>query len=162
MAMWPSCWKVRERAFGCIDRDVGEVGASQALKLGVEIGEIAPLKQRIVGEVDSRRNVLGHERDLFGLREEVVGHAVEHEPTDGDWRQDFLWNDLRRIQHIELERVGEVLVEQLQLQFPFREIAGLDGRPEIAAMEIGIGAIDLDGFVPERPTAGPAWVSSGI
>jgi hypothetical protein len=33
--------EMRERTFGCVDRYVSEVGASQALKLGVEVREIA-------------------------------------------------------------------------------------------------------------------------
>ena len=49
---------------------------------------------------------------------------------------------------IELEGVGECLVEKLELQFPFREIARLNGRPEIASMEVRIGAIDFYGFIP--------------
>ncbi len=34
------------------------------------------LEQRIVREIDTRRNVLGHEGDLFGFREEIIGHAI--------------------------------------------------------------------------------------
>ena len=94
------------------------------------------------------RNILGHERDLFGLGEEIVGHAVEHQPANRDRRQNLLRNDLGRIEHVEVEAVGEILVEQLQAQLPFREVAGLDRVPEIAPMEVGIGAIDLDGLVP--------------
>ena len=119
-----------------------------------------PCSSGIVGEIDSRRNVLGHEGNLFGFREEVVGHAIEHQPTDGDRRQNFLWNEFRRIEHVEVESVREVLIEQLQPQLPFREIAAFDCRPEIPPMEVGIGTIDLDRFVPERPTAGPVSASS--
>ena len=41
----------------------------------------------------------------------------------------LLRNELGRIEHVEVETVGEVLVEQLDLQLPFREIAGLDRGP---------------------------------
>ena len=139
-----------ERAFRRIDRDVREVRTAEPLQLGIEIGKIAALQQRIVGEVDAGRHVLGHERDLLGLGEEIVRHAVEHQPADRDRRQHFFRNELGRIEHVEIETVGEFLVEQLQLQFPFRKIAGLDRVPKIAAMEIRIGAIDLHGLVPEH------------
>ena len=74
----------------------------------------------------------------------------------------FFRNELGRIEHVELELIGEVFVEHLHAQFPFREIAGGDGLPEIAAVEVGIGAVDLDRFVPARPIAGRASASSEI
>ena len=117
-----------ERTFRRVDRDMREVRAAEPLQLRVEIGEVAALQQRIVGEVDAGRHVLGHERDLLGLGEEIVGHAVEHQAADRDRRQQFLRDELGRIEHVELELVGEVLVEQLELQFPFREIAGSGSR----------------------------------
>ena len=72
IAMWPSCWKLCERAFRRVDRDMGEVRAAEALELRVEIGEVAALQQRIVGEVDAGHDVLRAERDLLGLGEEIV------------------------------------------------------------------------------------------
>ena len=96
------------------------------------------------------RHVLGHERDLLGLGEEIVRHPVEHQPADRDRRQHFFRNDLGRIEHVEIETVGEFLVEQLDLQFPFREIAGLDRVPQVAAMEVRIGAVDLHRLVPDH------------
>ena len=95
-----------------------KLGLPRRFKLRVEVGEIASLEKGIVREVDSRRNVLGHEGDLFGFREEVVGHAIEHQSTDGDRGQDFLRNDLRRIENVEFEGVGELLIKQLQTAAP--------------------------------------------
>ncbi len=54
------------------------------------------------------------------------------------------------VEHVELELVGELLIEQLKAKLPFRERAGLDGIPQVAAVEIRIGAVDLDRFVPEH------------
>ncbi len=79
--------KMSKRAFGSVDRNVREIRASNRLELGVEVGEVAALEQGIVGEVDSGRNILRHEGDLFRLCKEIVGHAVEHEPADGDRRK---------------------------------------------------------------------------
>jgi FtsZ-binding cell division protein ZapB len=81
--------------------------------LGVEIREIPSLKQWVVGEVDSRRHVLSHKCDLLSFRKEIVGYAIEHEATDRDGWQDFLRNQLGRIEDVEFESVCEFLVEQL-------------------------------------------------
>ena len=43
-----------ERTFRRVDRNMGEVRAAEPLQLGVEIGKVAALQQRIVGEVDAR------------------------------------------------------------------------------------------------------------
>ena len=109
-----------ERTFRRIDREMREIGAAEPLQLRVEIGEVAALQQRIVGEVDARRHVLGHERDLLGLGEEIVRHAVEHQAADRDRRQDLFGNDLGRIENVEIEVVGEFLVEQLRPAVPIR------------------------------------------
>jgi len=146
----PVLLEMGKRTFRRIDRDMGEVRSAETLQLGIEIGEVAALQQRIVGEVDARGHVLRHERHLLGLGEEIVRHAIEHQSADRLRRQDFLGNDLRRIEHVEIEAVGEGLVEQLHLQFPFREVARLDRLPEIAAMEIRIGAVDLHRLVPRH------------
>ena len=88
-----------------------EIGRPQPRFLRVHVTEQPPLQQRIVGEIDPRRNVLGHEGDLFGFREEIVGHAVEHQPAHRDRRQDLLRYQLRRIEHVEFEGIGEILIE---------------------------------------------------
>ena len=146
----PVLLEMSKRTFGCVDRDVREVRAAEPLQLRVEVGEVAALKQRVVGEVDARRHVLRHERNLLGLGEEIVGHAIENQAADRDGLEDFLGNDLRGIEHVEVEVVGELLVEELHAQLPFGEVAGLDRIPQIAAMEVGIGAVDLDRLVPDH------------
>jgi hypothetical protein len=54
-------------AFWRIDRDMGEVGSSQSLELGIKIGKIATLQEGIIGEVDAGHNILRTECYLFGL-----------------------------------------------------------------------------------------------
>src|ERR1700733_15413162 len=90
--------------------------------------------------------------------EEVVGHAVENKTPDRDRRQLFFRDQFRWIQNIELEFVGECLVEQLELKLPFREVAALDGVPKVAPMEIWIGAVDLDGLVPHHRLQPEFWL----
>src|SRR4030095_14029371 len=48
------------------------------------------------------------------------------------------------------EFVGKRLVEQLQAELPFREVAGLYRVPQIAPVEIGIRAIDFQRLVPHH------------
>ncbi len=132
-----------ERAFGRVDRQIGEVRAAEPFDLGVEIGEIAPLQQRVVGEIDARRDVLGAESDLLGLGEEIVDIAVKHQPPDDSDGHLLFGDQLGRVEDVELERVGEIVVEHLQSQLPFRIVAGLDGVPHVAAVIVGVGAVDL-------------------
>ena len=47
------------------------------------------------------------------------------------------------------KRFGEVLVEQLQAELPLRIVAHLDRVPQVAAVEVGIGAVDLHRLVPD-------------
>ena len=46
--------EVGDRALRRVDRDVREVRAAEPLELRVEVGEVAALQQRVVGEVDAR------------------------------------------------------------------------------------------------------------
>ena len=77
-----------------------------------------------------------------------TSRPVEHKTADRFDRKDLLRNDLRRIENVEVECVGEVLIEKLHAELPFREGSRLDRLPEVAAMEIRIGPIDLDCLVP--------------
>ena len=45
----------------------------------------------------------------------------EHQPADDADRDLLLGNDLGGIEHVEVEGVGEIVVEQLQPEFPFRD-----------------------------------------
>jgi hypothetical protein len=92
---------------------MGEIRTAPALQLRIEIGEVAALQQRVVGEVDARRHVLGHERNLLGLGKEIIDDAVEHEPSDAAHRHLFLGNDFGRVEDVEGELVGKGLVEEL-------------------------------------------------
>src|SRR3546814_14340947 len=99
---------------------------SSDLDLGVEVREVAPLKQRVIAEVDAGRHILRAERHLFGFSEEVVDDAVEHEPPDDAYWQVLLRDDLGGIEHVKGEFLGKGVVEKLDAQFPFGEIAAVD------------------------------------
>ena len=59
-------------------------------------------------------------------------------------------DELGRIEHVEGLRVGERLVEHLDAEVPFGEVARRDGLPQVAAVVVGIGAGDLHRLVPQR------------
>ena len=146
----PVLLEVVKRALGRVDRNVREVRPAQPLELGIEVRKVAALQQRIIAEVDARHDIVGAECDLLGLREEIIDAAVEHQPADLSDRHFLFGNELRRVQHIEGEFFGKRVIEELQAQFPFRVVSRLNGIPEVAPMEIGIGAVDLDRFVPHH------------
>jgi hypothetical protein len=107
----PVLLEVSKRTLGCVDWDVRKVGAAEALQLCVQVREVAALKQRIVGEVDAGWHVLGHERHLLGLGEEVVGHPIQNQAPHGDGLEKFLGDNLGGIEHVEVKVVGELLVK---------------------------------------------------
>lgn len=109
----PILLEMGHRAFGCVDRQMGEVGAAQTLDLSIKIGKIAALEQRVVTEIDARRYILGHEGDLFRFGKEIVDDPVQNQtPNDAD-RHQFFRNQLGCIQHVEVEAVGKRIVKQL-------------------------------------------------
>ena len=140
---------VGKRALGRVDRDLVEIGRTQSRKLGVEIGEQAALQQRIVREIDARHHMRRAVSHLFGFGEEIVRPAIQHHAADHFQRHQFFGNQLGGVQMIEREAVCLFLREQLHREFPLGELARCDGVEHVAAMEILIGAGDLDGLVPD-------------
>ena len=68
----------------------------------------------------------------------------------GSTGSDLLGDELGRVEDVEVELVGEGVVEALDAQLPLREVALVDGVPEVAAVEVGVGAVDLDRLVPQH------------
>src|SRR5580700_8687318 len=91
------------RASRCVDGEIGKIRPSQPFYLGVEIGKIAPLKQRVVAEIDPRYYVRRAERYLFCLREEIIDAPIKHQPPNLFYRDLFLRNDFGSIEHVERE-----------------------------------------------------------
>jgi hypothetical protein len=81
-----------------IHRQLSEVGAAQPDELGVEVGEVTELQQRVVGEIDTGDHVGGVKGHLFGFGEEVVGIAVKYHLSHRADRNLFLGNDFRRVE----------------------------------------------------------------
>src|SRR5450830_129364 len=135
---------------GRVDRDLVEVRTTQAADLRVHVRVDTALQQRVVGEVDARHDVGRAEGHLLGLGEEVFGIAVQDHLTDGLQRHQLFRHDLGGIQHVEGEAVGLLFGEDLDGKLVFGELARLDGFPQVAAVEVGIGAADLHGLVPHQ------------
>lgn len=133
-----------------VDRDVGEVGAAEPDELGVQVGEVPGLEQRVVGEVDAGHHVGGAEGDLLGLGEEVVRVAVEHHAADGSYGDLLLRDDLRGVEEVEVECVLVLLGYELHAQLPLGVLVSLDGVPEVAAVEVGVAAHHFLGLVPDQ------------
>ena len=62
----------------------------------------------------------------------------------------LLGNQLGCVEDVELELVRELVVEDLHAEFPFGEVTALDGLPQIAAVKVWIGPVDLDRLVPHH------------
>ena len=135
-------------ALGLVDRDLMEVDGPQPRQLGVLIGEEPPLQQGVLREVDARHDVGGQEGRLLGLGEEVVGVSVQHHAADDPQRMILFRDQLGRIENIERQGVRLGLVQQLDGELPFREVALIDGLEQIAPMIVRVGPGDLDRLVP--------------
>jgi hypothetical protein len=79
----------------------------------------------------------------------ILGVAVEDHPSDNLQRHELFGDELGCVEHIEVKARGLLFVEQLNTEIPFRKIAGCDRLKQIAAMEVGVGATNLYGFVPD-------------
>ena len=111
---------------------------------------MAALQQRVVAEVDAGHHVGRPERHLLGLGKEVVGVAVQHHPAHHAQRHQFLGHQFGGVEHVETKTLGLLLGEHLQAQFPLGAIAAFDRLPKVAAVEVGVGAAELDRFVPHQ------------
>ena len=92
----------------------------------------------------------GTYHDLFNLREVVDGVDVQSENAERLQRGQLLWDDLRGIEDVESKGGGLVLVDHLDIELPFREIARLNGIPEILAVIVGVLPSDVLSFIPDK------------
>src|SRR6185503_15447128 len=61
-----------------VDRYLVKIRSAEPADLRVDVGMQPAGEERIVGEIDSRDDMRNAERNLLGLREKVVGIAIEH------------------------------------------------------------------------------------
>ena len=133
----PSRWLLSTGTSGRLIGISWKLGPTRR-QLGVDVGEEPPLQQRIVGEIDPRHDVTGMERHLLGLGEEVVRVAVERHLADLPYRNELLGDDLGRIEQVEAEFEFVLLLDDLEAQLPFGEVAALDGFVQVAPIEVRV------------------------
>ncbi len=117
------------RAFRRIDRDLVEVRGAKPRLLGVHIAEQPSLQQRVVRKVDAGHDVRRQEGHLLGFGKEVVGVPVQHHAADDADGDVLLGDQLGRVQDVIGLLGGPFRVKGLDAQFPFREVARIDGPP---------------------------------
>ncbi len=121
---------VVDRHLRPIDRQAHAIGTN-AVHLGVGIGEQTALQQTVLGRLDTRHEIGRRHGDLLGFLEDVVRIPVQHHLADlalGHVRP-----DLGGIQRIEFE-LGQILrLEHLDHEVPFGVVAVVDGGDQIAA-----------------------------
>jgi hypothetical protein len=150
LAMHPVALVVMDLRDRRVDGDLMEIGSAQPGDLRVHVRMDASREQRVVAEVDTRHDVRRAEGHLLGFGKEVIRIAIQHEPSDRHDRHELLGHELRCVEDVEGKGLGLFLGENLQAQLPFRIGARLNRLPEVAPMEIGIGAGDLHGFIPHQ------------
>ena len=141
---------VRERAHRPVDRYLVKVRAAEPAQLRIGVREQAPLQQRIVREVDAGHHVPRMKRDLLGLREEVVGIAVQCHPADGPHRHQLFRHQLGRVEQVEVELAGIGRIDHLHAEFELRIVAALDRHPQVAPVEVRVMAGNPLRLVPQQ------------
>jgi len=58
-------------------------------------------------------------------------------------RNQFLWNELRGVKNVERQEVGSLLIDDLQTEFEFREMATLNCLKQVAAVKVGSAPLIL-------------------
>lgn len=133
-----------------VDGELLEVGPAVPVQLCIEVRKQAPLKQRILGEVDAAHNVAGLEHDLLRLGKEVGGVAVQLQHSQLGKRNELLGDNLGRIEQVKAKGLCLLFVDDLDCQLPGRAVARLDGIPEVLAVKVWILASHDLCFFPDQ------------
>ena len=140
---------IMQRRHRAIDRNLVKVGAAQADQLRIRVREEATLQERVAGEINAWHNVARMKGHLLGLREKVIGVAIEGQLANAPDRDQFFGNDFGGIQQIEIERLLILFLNDLYPEFPFRIIAVLNSFPQIASVKVWVLPGNFLGFIPE-------------
>src|SRR6185369_1056636 len=95
---------------------------------------------------------------LFRFRKEVVDISIECQTTDALDGNDFLGNDLGRIEQVKIETVLVFLFDNLNAEFPLGIVAALYRFPQVATMKVGILSGDLLRLVPHDGMQAEQWL----
>ena len=122
--MWPSCWKWATGHFGALTGRCVKFGPPRRFSWVSRYEKLRPCSSGSLVKSMPGTMFWVQNGDLLGLGEEVVDGAVEHEAADAADRDQLLGDDLRGVEDVEVERVGELVVEELQAELPLGEVAG--------------------------------------
>src|SRR5690606_21320624 len=111
---------------------------TQAVTLGVTIGEQSALKHFVGRETDPRDNVCGVESSLLHILEIVVGVAVQFELAHRNEWEVFLRPDFGKVKGMEPVGFGLFFGHHLDTHFPFGELLPFDGIEEIALRRLAV------------------------
>ena len=140
---------IMQRRHRAVDRNLVKVRAAQADQLCIRIRKEATLEEGVAGEINPWHDVARMKGYLLGLREKVIGVAIECQFANALDRDQFFGNDLGGIQQIEIERLLIFFLNDLYPELPFRVITVFNSFPQIASMKVWILTGNFLGFIPE-------------
>lgn len=161
---------------GTVNGQLLKVGAAVTVDLRVKVREDATLQQGVFGKVDASHNVarlelrprglawqssssrpiLGHVRfatthhDLLRLGKVVDGVYIKPHHSHLLQGHELFRYHLGCIENVEAKFKGLVFAHDLYVELPLGKVAGLDGVPEILAMEVGVAASNVLCLVPDQ------------
>jgi hypothetical protein len=130
---------------------------TQPGELSVRVGKVTALEKRIVAEPDTGHNVTSAKRNLLSLSKELIGVPVQLQFTNIPDGHKLFRPHLGGVKDIEIKIVLVGFRDDLNTELPLGKRAALDSHPEILAMEIGILASNLEGFVPYEAVDTKLW-----
>jgi hypothetical protein len=141
--------EVHNGADGLVDGQLLPVD-TQTGELGVLVGKVASLQERVVTEADTRDYVAGAKCNLLGLGEKLIGVLVQLELTDVSDGNQLLGPYLSGVKDVELEVVLLGLGNDLNTELPLGVGAAVDSHPQVLAVEVWILTSDLKSLVPDE------------
>lgn len=133
-----------------VDGQLLKVRSSVTVDLRVEVREQTALQQRVLREVNTTNNMTRLEHDLLNLSEVVDRVGIELQHTERLQRGELLGDDLGRVEDIKVEARSLLLVDDLDVELPLREVARVDGVPQVLTVEVRVLARGVQGLVPDQ------------
>ena len=135
-----------ERPERLVDGDLLIVD-SEAVAVGVRVGEKTRLQDRIGRRFDTGNHVRWRKGDLLDLGKVVFGVLVESKFAKGSQGHFFLRPDLGEVEYVPSEVFGFLGAENLEVAGPGWVVAVLNGVEQVLRVPVGIFCRHLPGFV---------------
>ena len=148
--MCPSCWKWANGHFGALTGRWVKFGLPRRLSCVSRYEKLRPCSSgSLVKSMPGTTFCVQNATCSVSAKKLSTTRSSTSRPT-GRTGTTSSGMSLVGVEHVEVERVGEVVVEELHAELPLREVAGLDRVPQVAAVEVGVGAVDLHRLVPHH------------